>query len=255
IGVIFMKIQLVRHATIKMKVNNQVFLVDPMLSAKGVMAPVGNAANNYQNPLVDLPLPIEEVISNIDAVLLTHSHRDHFDEKALEVIPHDLPIFCQPEDVEKLKSLAFTKVLKVEKEVGWKGIQLIRTGGQHGTGELGKQMGPVSGFILKAEKEPTIYIAGDTIWCQDVERAIEEHSPQLIILNGGEAQFLSGDPITMGTWDIQKVSEMSPTSTIVVTHMESWNHCLLSRNDLQNYIKKNQLSNVIVPNDGEVFGC
>ncbi|WP_442593732.1 MBL fold metallo-hydrolase [Neobacillus sp. D3-1R] len=249
-----MMLQLVRHATVKFKMNELMFLVDPMLSSKGVMAPVGNAANEYLNPLVELPISIEKIMESVDAILLTHSHRDHLDEKAIETVPKNLPIFCQPEDEEKLFSLGFTNIQKVDQSVVWNSIHIIRTAGQHGTGELGKQMGPVSGFILKAENNnPTIYIAGDTIWCSDVEVAINQHTPEIIILNGGEAQFLTGDPITMGSTDIRKVSELAPNSRIFVTHMEAWNHCLLSRKELQQYLLQQQLDNVKVLKDGELF--
>jgi L-ascorbate metabolism protein UlaG (beta-lactamase superfamily) len=33
------------------------------------------------NPTVDLPILIEDVLKEIDAVLLTHTHPDHFDKK------------------------------------------------------------------------------------------------------------------------------------------------------------------------------
>jgi L-ascorbate metabolism protein UlaG (beta-lactamase superfamily) len=245
-----MLFQLVRHATIKIRFNDFTFLVDPMLGSKGTMAPVANAANEFKNPLVDLPLSVGEVVSDLDAIILTHSHRDHFDDSALELIPRHIPIFCQPEDVEKLQNLKFTKINMVEQEVDWNGIHLTRTGGQHGTGELGKQMGAVSGFILESDGEPIVYIAGDTVWCDEVEEAIKLYSPNIIILNGGEAQYLTGDPITMGCADIHRVSQTSLSSKIIVVHMESWNHCLLTRESLQKYIDSNQLHNVFIPNDG-----
>jgi hypothetical protein len=33
-------------------------------------------------------------------------------------------------------------------------------------------MGEVSGFVLQAENEPTLYIVGDSIWVEEVENAI-----------------------------------------------------------------------------------
>ncbi|WP_423800991.1 MBL fold metallo-hydrolase [Neobacillus sp. SAB-20_R2A] len=248
-----MKIQLIRHATVKISMNQYHFLVDPMFSSKGEMDPVGNAANKFRNPLVELPLPIETILHDIDAVILTHSHRDHFDDAAIKTIPKDLKIFCQPEDEDKLLGLGFSHVTKIKEEENWNGIHFTRTGGQHGSGELGKQMGPVSGFMMESAGEPSLYIAGDTIWCDEVEVAISEHSPEIIILNGGEAQFLTGDPITMGIKDIERVSEEAPSSKIIVVHMESWNHCLLSREELRGYIAKNGLRNVTIPSNGEIF--
>lgn len=248
-----MEIQLIRHATLKIRINHVNFLVDPMLSAKGEMEPVANAANEFRNPLVELPGSIENILSDVDAVILTHTHRDHFDDTAIQNLQKDMQIFCQPDDEEKLKGLGFTMVTKIMEEISWNGVHFIRTGGQHGTGELGKKMGPVSGFILKMENEPSLYIAGDTIWCNEVEESLTEHSPEIIILNGGEAQFLTGDPITMGSKDIEKISEKTPSSKIIVVHMESWNHCLLSREELKRYIDDHNIRSVVVPINGEIF--
>ncbi len=39
---------------------------------------------------------------------------------------------------------------------------MSRTSGRHGSGQIGEQMGAVSGFVLAAAGEPTLYIAGDT---------------------------------------------------------------------------------------------
>ena len=50
------------------------------------------------------------------------------------------------------------------------GCASSRTGGQHGTGEIAEMLAPVSGFVLRADGEPTVYVAGDTIWCDEVAR-------------------------------------------------------------------------------------
>ena len=48
--------------------------------------------------------------------------------------------------------------------IAWHGIAVTRTPGQHGTGpEELADMGQVSGFVLQAPGEPTLYWTGDTI--------------------------------------------------------------------------------------------
>lgn len=246
-----MDIQLIRHATLKIKYNNLTILVDPMFSPQGSLAPVANAANEDCNPLVSLPVMVDEIIEGVDAIIVTHLHRDHLDDAAIQSLPKDIVVFCQLEDELKLLEHGFTNVVKVISNGEWKGIKLSRTGGRHGTGELAKMMGPVSGFVLEADSEETLYIAGDSVWCDEVEKAIKIYIPKVIILNGGEAQFLTGDPITMGYSDIEQVSRYIPDSKIVVVHMESWNHCLLKRSILKESVESNEIRNVIIPDDGE----
>jgi len=248
-----MEIQLIRHATLKIEFNNHTILVDPMFSAKGSLGPVSNAANDDSNPLVSLPFTVDEIVKNVHAIIVTHLHRDHLDDAAIHSLPKDRAVFCQPGDEMKLLDLGFSNVMKVETELEWSGIKFSRTGGQHGTGELAKAMGQVSGFVLEADAEETLYIAGDTVWCDEVEDAIKTTKPKVIVLNGGEAQFLTGDPITMGFHDIEKVSRNAAESTIIVVHMESWNHCLLKRSTLNEAIEANEIRNVMVPDDGETI--
>jgi hypothetical protein len=49
------------------------------------------------------------------------------------------------------------------------------------TEEILAQMGEVSGFVLQAENEPTLYIVGDSIWVEEVENAITTFKPEIIV--------------------------------------------------------------------------
>ncbi len=246
-----MKIRHLRHATFHFHIKGEILLVDPVLSPAEGMTPIDNSPNQRRNPLVDLPVSVEETIK-ADACLITHTHRDHFDTVAGEKLPKARSMFCQPEDLDKLNLLGFTAVQAVNPVVTWKGITITRTGGQHGTGEIGRKMAPVSGYVLRAAAEPTVYIAGDTIWCPEVAEALTVHKPEVIILYGGAARFNQGDPITMGTQDILRVCQHAPAAKVVVLHMEAINHCLLTRAELNKFLQQEDLDNrVQVPADGQ----
>ena len=45
--------------------------------------------------MVDLPIQMDEILKNLDAVIITHTHVDHWDDCASKVIPKDIPIFVQ----------------------------------------------------------------------------------------------------------------------------------------------------------------
>ncbi|WAH36941.1 MBL fold metallo-hydrolase [Alicyclobacillus dauci] len=247
-----MNIQLIRHATLLVHMHSRKILVDPMLSPAGAMSTVANAANTLRNPLVNLTVNVAELLS-ADAVLLTHTHRDHFDDVAATLLPKDIPFFCQPADKAHVEKYGFTDVRPVETDVSWHDIHITRTGGQHGSGELATKMGPVSGYILAADNDPSLYIAGDTIWCKDVQDALTLHHPDVTVVFAGSAQFLSGGPITMDEQGITKLCRHSPATKVFVAHMEAWSHCLLTRNSLRETLHENGLtSQVVVPVDGEI---
>ena len=109
---------------------------------------------------------LEDTLDALAAVFVTHLHSDHWDDPAIEQLNKDLPIFCQPNDTGSIKQAGFTQVMPVESSIEWEGLNISLTGGRHGTGEVADRMGPVSGFVIKSRSEPTIYIAGDTVWCR-----------------------------------------------------------------------------------------
>lgn len=249
-------LQLLRHATLLLRLGERTLLVDPMLSPREAMEPIVNSSNEQRIPMVDLPLTGEEVqriTQQIDAVLVTHLHRDHWDEAARAMIPEDTLLFCQPEDVTTLKEQSFRRVQPIDHRLTWGNIRIHRTGGRHGTGEIGKEMGAVSGFVFQTT-DCTIYLAGDTIWCPEVQHALNVWNPDWTIVNAGGAQFLEGDPITMTDEDIYQVAHTSPTTQIIAVHMDTVNHCHLTRQRLQEAIKsKGIFDRVWIPEDGEII--
>ncbi|QEC65803.1 MBL fold metallo-hydrolase [Panacibacter ginsenosidivorans] len=247
------RFRLLRHATLLIEMAGKKILVDPMLSKKEAMAPVQNASNSNRMPLVDLPVDERElntILDKTDAILVTHTHRDHWDIAAQQQINKEKMIICQPEDKVKIREQGFSNVESIDKVWQWNNIKIHRTNGQHGTGEIGKLMGTVSGYVLENNTEK-LYIAGDTIWCPDVEEAITLHQPTHIVVNGGGAQFLEGGPITMTTNDVIKLSRLTKTN-ISVAHLETVNHCLQRRPHFRAAIVEHNLTNqVMIPNDGE----
>src|SRR5579864_6330630 len=125
-----MEIRLIRHATLLVTFHGRRLLVDPMLADAGTAPPVANSPNPRPNPLVPLPVPSGDVVAGVDAVLVTHTHRDHWDDAAAAALPKSLPLFCQTEDEEKFRGAGFTDVRPVRGVAHWDGIAIHRTGGQ-----------------------------------------------------------------------------------------------------------------------------
>lgn len=79
------------------------------LAEKGTYPPFPNSPRQDQNnPLVSLPVPVENIINNIDAVIVTHLHLDHFDEAAQRILPKDIKLFVQnEEDATEVRNAGF----------------------------------------------------------------------------------------------------------------------------------------------------
>ena len=235
-----MQLTLVRNATLLLELAGKRVLVDPMLDDEGARPPIEGTRNPVPNPTAALPMPAEEVISGLDAVLVTHRHRDHLDGRAEQLLPRDVPVFCQPEDEEALRELGLA-ARAVDDEVAWEGLRIVRTPGRHGTGPIADALAPVSGFVLDG-----LYIAGDTVWYEGVEATIERHRPSVAVVNAGGAEFAEGGLIIMGIDDVREVVARVPT--VVAVHLEALNHCYLTRAAL-----RAALPDVLVPADGETL--
>jgi L-ascorbate metabolism protein UlaG (beta-lactamase superfamily) len=222
-----MRLRLIRHATLELDYGGRHLLVDPMLDPAEARDPVANTPNDRRNPLVDLPEPAEDVAARAEIVLVTHLHADHLDDTAVALLKGDRPVVCQPEDEATLRERGFSDPRPAPVELD--GIAVARTGGQHGTGKIAEMLAPVSGFVLRAEGEPTVYIAGDTIWCDEVREALEEHRPDVAVVNASGARFTEGDPIVMTAEDVATVARHVLPAKLVVVHLEAINHCLEPR--------------------------
>jgi L-ascorbate metabolism protein UlaG (beta-lactamase superfamily) len=246
------RVQLMRNATCVIRYGGKTLLLDPYLSDAGAGPAIANTPNPRPNPLGPLPISAAEVVRGIDATLITHTHNDHWDAPARTLLAKGTPLFVQPPDSSRIAQAGFTDVRAIDTSVSWEGITITRTGAQHGTGVTGQRMGPVSGYVLSRSGSPTLYIAGDSVWCPDVATAIQTHTPSIIFVNAGAAQFLEGGPITMDVDDVVKVRQAAPQATIVAMHMEAVNHCVLTRDGLRAGLAQAAIkSTVLIPRDGE----
>lgn len=245
-----MKIQLVRNATMKINYAGKTILADPMLSKKGEIQSFAGIA---PNPTVELPIPIEEITKGIDVVLVSHTHPDHFDKPAMELLSKQLPVFCQKPDENLLKENGFQNVTVVDKTVIWENITITKTGGKHGSGDILQMMGEVSGFILQAKGEPTVYWIGDAIWGEEVENSIKTYNPDIIITHSGGAVIPGHNPILMDANETITVLKSAPNAKVIAIHMEALDHCTVSRNSLRELADNKSIikERLIIPKDGE----
>lgn len=235
--------QHIRNATAKIKYAGKIFLVDPYLAEKDrYLAP--NA--KIRNPLVDLNQSIDEILAGVDAVIVTHTHADHWDEVAQQRIPKDLPIFVQNAgDARLIRSQGFTDVRVMGNGTSFGDISLTRTRGQHGTDamyanpKIAEMVGDAMGVVLQAKNKPTVYLAGDTIWHREVEYVFKQYRPDFVVLNAGYAKLpnFEGSPI-MGKDDVLKARKIAPQAKLVAVHMDALPQTTISSDEMREFVQK-----------------
>ncbi|PWU67683.1 MBL fold metallo-hydrolase [Gracilibacillus dipsosauri] len=251
-----MNIQHIRNATLVVEYAGKKFLIDPMLADKGAYPPFPNAPRDDQyNPLVSLPTSIEDIIIDIDAVIVTHLHYDHWDEAAKEALPKEIKLFSQnEEDAAEIRNAGFQNVEILQEDTVFEGIQLVKTKGEHGRGEILKVAGQVCGIVFKHSTEKTLYVAGDTVWYDAVKEVMDTHKPEIIVVNAGDNQFNEGGSLVMGKEDVYEVYKAASNGKIIAVHMEAVNHWTLSREELKTFADEKGFStNISIPNDGDSF--
>lgn len=258
------KVQQIRNATVKIDFSGTTFLVDPMLSSKGGFPGFeGTYRSELRNPLVDLPFSADDVLKSVEAVVVTHTHTDHWDEAAQKQIPKNMPVFVQNEvDAKTIRGQGFKDVRVLKGTITFNGVKLSKTGGQHGSDlwfadpARAEAMGPVMGVVFSAPKAKTVYVAGDTVWRPEVDQALKQHKPDVVILNTGSALMTGWEehPIIMGKQDALQATKAAPNAAIVAVHMDVVNHMSLSRKELREFVQDQKIQDrVMIPEDGEVM--
>ncbi|URZ02012.1 MBL fold metallo-hydrolase [Clostridium felsineum] len=231
--------------------------MDPWLQDKGasmVATSPDDEKNKIASPLVDLPCSVEEILDGIDACIATHLHFDHFSE---EYIPKEMVIIVQnKEDEENLNKMGFlnTKVLE-ENKINFQGISIIKTVGRHGENEkVAAAMGTVCGIIFEHPSEKKLYIVGDSVWYEGIEKNLNKYKPDYVVVNCCDARIEGLGRLIMNKEDVASVCKAIPNAKIIASHMEAVNHGFLSRKELKNYLsEKNVMDRVLIPDDGEIY--
>lgn len=263
-----MKLQEIRNATIKLTYAGITFLIDPWLAPRGANGAFGMGINtdahcvdersqDVINPMCGLPLSTTEILSGVDVHVITHLHFDHIDisDNGTVGAPLDktIPVIAQnSEDAKILRKSGFTDIRPFDKtSMRYQDVSMTKTPCRHG---LVKPCGNAMGIIFQNPNEPTVYLAGDTIWYEDIAAVIAKHQPDVIILNCCGANLLHYGRLIMNEEDLYLTAQAAPDAKIIAVHMDTISHGTISRHDLRIRTDSYGLADrVFIPEDGETL--
>ena len=111
-----------------------------------------------------------------------------------------------------------------------------------------------AGFIFRSPNEKTLYVCGDTVWCDDVAETIKKYHPDVIITNNAAAMLVKNGRLIMDDNDLEKVCAAAPEAVVIASHMDNVPHATLTRKSLAKKLKKKGLrERVRIPEDGEIY--
>ena len=260
----------IRNATARLVYGGKTFLLDPMLSDIGAFRSFAGIA---PNPTVALPIPAAQVVADVDVVVVSHLHDDHFDEAAADLLDKSVTMLT-PRNADtnasfkrRLQEKGFTNVSEIGSpdadHITLDGITIHQVFALHGKGKVGDAMGDVNGLIFEAEGEPTIYWAGDTILDEagEVEAVLKRFKPDVVIAHTGgpviealSPEVLLMDAAQAVTFFGHAVRENAEVQIIAI-HMDALDHCFSTRADLVAAFGDQTVDlkkHVTIPKDGEV---
>jgi L-ascorbate metabolism protein UlaG (beta-lactamase superfamily) len=219
---------------------------------------------------MDPSLEIEQ-LPEIDAVVLSHWHGDHFDQVAQERLDRDLPVVTTAEASRALGEIGFTRSVPLETwsshdlSGGGGRVRITALPGRHAPAGLDVALPDVMGSCLEfygaggAEEvvgapDLRLYISGDTLMFEGI-REIAERVPQLdlaLIHLGGTRVF--GVTVTMDAEQgLELMRTLRPDVTVPI-HYNDYDSFKSPLSDFQELVRDAGLeSRVAYVSHGDVL--
>ena len=261
-----MQIHHLRNATFVIEAGTHHLLVDPMLSEKGALPPFSFFKHTARrNPTVDLPENAGRILDKVTHCLITHSqkwgfepltHTDHLDKRGKQYLrDHNIPVTCLLRDAAYMQKngLLVDKKLQYWQTESYLGGKITAVPARHGHSWWANVMANGAGFFLQLPDEPSIYIAGDTVYTDDTERVLAELKPDIAVVAAGSASMDVGGHILMPLDEVITFIKNAP-HRVIANHLEALNHCPTTRSALTHELERRDLLfKTFIPNDGETL--
>jgi L-ascorbate metabolism protein UlaG (beta-lactamase superfamily) len=219
----------VGNATTVVKLGPFTVLTDPNFLRRGQWTHIGQGVVSRR--LTDPALEIAD-LPELDGVVLSHLHGDHFDRVASRELARDLPVFTTPHAAKRLSRRGFRETAPLRT---WETATLSRGSakltitsvpGRHALGPLRHLLPPVMGTVLEYREAAgvlpfRIYLSGDTLVHPELREIRERFDGiDLAVVHLGGTKVL-GVLLTMdGEQGADLVELLGPETTVPVHYEE-----------------------------------
>ena len=195
-------------------------LTDPTFDAPGDH-PVGNRVLVKTEDSV----LTEDSVGVVDAVLLSHDqHPDNLDDRGRAYLGSVPLTLITPSGAERLGGTA--KGLAPWEETSVGPLTVTAVPALHGPEGAEKFTGEVTGFVLRGEGLPTVYVSGDNSSVELVREIASRFEVDIAVLFAGAARtvFFDGAPLTLTSANAVEAAKVLGAAKVVPLHFRGWQH-------------------------------
>ncbi|MFP5347414.1 MAG: MBL fold metallo-hydrolase [Actinomycetes bacterium] len=233
-------LQFVGTATTLLRLGSFTLLTDPNFLHRGERAYLGYGLSSKRRTE---PALQPDALPQLDAVLLSHLHGDHFDRVARRRLDHALPVVTTPQAERRLRRWGFSQAQALqtweshELTRGDEVLRLTSVPGVHGPGPLARLLPQVMGTVLEltsGDSRPfRLYISGDTLYRDWLAQVTERVGPlDAAVVHLGGTRIL-GILVTMdGEQGADLVGRLRPKITVPV-HFDDYGVFRSPRSDFE----------------------
>jgi L-ascorbate metabolism protein UlaG (beta-lactamase superfamily) len=198
------EITFIGTATTLINIGGFSILTDPNFQHRGDRAYAGLGVRTRR--LTEPALSIRD-LPDLDFIVLSHHHGDHFDRIAARDLDHDLPIITEPHAARKLISQGFRSPVALsiwQSRIITRGdaeVQVTSLPGKHAPEPLGFLVPPVMGTLLDfsrgGQRMLRMYITGDTLMYSGIREIADRFQDIDLCLIHLGGMRMGGIPLTM----------------------------------------------------------
>jgi L-ascorbate metabolism protein UlaG (beta-lactamase superfamily) len=203
-------------------------LLDPTFDPPQTYESDGEALTKTTAPGVAL-----EDLGPIDLILLSHhEHEDNLDFAGTGLVRTTPTLSTAKAGVDLGKPVIGLDCWE-EHRVG--DVTVTAAPALHGPPGVERLVGPVIGFLLESDGQPTVYVSGDNASLELVQQIADRFpSIDVAVLFAGAARVPSIDAaLTLTSEDAAKAAQILGSPTVIGLHTEDWEHFSETRAQLE----------------------
>ncbi|MBV9823342.1 MAG: MBL fold metallo-hydrolase, partial [Actinobacteria bacterium] len=218
-------------ATTLIRYGGLTLLTDPNFLHQGQRAYLGYGLTAKR--LTEPALTVEQ-LPELDLILLSHLHGDHWDRQAQRGLDRELPIYTTPHASKRLQLRGFTRAAglrtwgSTEFVKGETRLRITSMPGRHAPGLLRRVLPPVMGSLLEfgpvtGGTRLRMYLTGDTLFVDDL-REIPLRYPAIdaAVLHLGGTRLPGGVMVTMDARQGADLLELVKPGMAIPVHYDDY---------------------------------